>query len=259
MFRFLRLKRAHLRRCVSGSGRIVALVVAGLTVSAPAGAQTTETGSFDVLLGGVRAAVVSYAANTSGDRYAVTGKLTTTGLLGAVVRASYEATARGRQAGPGKYRPSSFTEIRDSSREVSRAEMRFEGGRPLVKTYVPPRDADRHAVDPKTQAGTVDPMTVIFATLRNQPRARVCDLSLQVFDGKRRSEVVLSNPSAETSDGEITCQGTYRRIAGWSPEKLTEKSRFGFEMTYGRQPDDTYAITRVTTDTTFGRAVLRRR
>lgn len=259
MIQFPYLNGHLLRRVLPQGGRIIALALAGMIASAPATAQTSETGNFDVLLGGVRAAVVSYAANTRGDQYAVTGKLATTGLLGAVVRASYEATARGRQTGPGQYRPSSFTEIRDSSREVSRAEMRFDSGRPSVKTYVPPRDADRHAVDPATQSGTVDPMTVIFATLRNQPRERVCDLALQVFDGKRRSEVTLINPSAETAAGEITCQGRYRRIAGWSPEKLAEKSRFGFEMTYDRQADGTYRVTRVTTDTTFGRAVLQRR
>jgi hypothetical protein len=238
---------------------IRAAALAAVVLVAPGGARATETGSFDVLLGGVRAAVVSYAANTDGDRYAVTGKLSTTGVVGAMVRVSYEATARGRQTGPGRYRPTSFTEIRDSAREVSRAEMRFAGGRPQVKTYVPPRETDRHAVDPATQAGTVDPMTVIYAALRDQPRDQVCDLALQVFDGKRRSEVTLSNPSPETGAGEITCKGQYRRIAGWSPDKLAERTRFDFEMTYARQPDGVYRVTRVTTDTTLGRAVLRRR
>lgn len=233
-------------------GAVLLLAGAGM-------AQATETGVFDVSLGGVRAAVVQYAANAEGERYAVTGKVNTTGLLGAVVRASYEATARGREPSPGEYRPSSFTEIRDASKEVSRAEMLFRSGRPQIKTYDPPRKSDRHAVDPATQAGTVDPMTVIYAALRDQPRERVCDLSLQVFDGKRRSAVTLSRPSAETGDGRITCQGLYRRIAGWSPSSLAEKSRFPFEMTYARQDDGSYRVVRVTTDTTFGRAVLQRR
>lgn len=230
----------------------LALVGAATPVSA------TEQGVFDVSLGGVRAAVVQYAANSDGTRYAVTGKVRTTGVLGAVVKASYEATARGQQTGPNAYRPSSFVETRNASGERSEAEMLYRGGRPQVKVYDPPREADPHAVDPATQAGTVDPMTVIYAALRDQPEARVCDLTLQVFDGKRRSEVVLSNRRA-AANGEITCQGLYRRIAGWSPRKLAEKTRFTFEMTYAPKGDGVYEVARVTTDTTFGRAVLKRR
>lgn len=227
-------------------------------IGAAAPATATEQGVFDVMLSGVRAAVVQYAANSDGNRYAVTGKVRTTGFLGAVVKASYEATARGQQIGPNAYRPSSFVETRNASGERSEAEMLYRGGRPQVKVYDPPRDADPHAVDPATQAGTVDPMTVIYAALRNQPEARVCDLTLQVFDGKRRSEVVLSKRRA-ASNGEITCQGLYRRIAGWSPRKLAEKTRFTFEMTYAPRGDGIYEVARVTTDTTFGRAVLQRR
>jgi hypothetical protein len=235
-----------------------AALVAGLALGQATQARATETGVFDISLGGIRAAVVQYAANTEGNRYAVTGKMNTTGLLGAVVRASYEATARGTEPRPGQYRPTSFTEVRDASKEVSRAEMLFRSGRPQIKTYDPPRKSDRHAVDPATQSGTVDPMTVIYAALRDQPRERVCDLSLQVFDGKRRSEVRLSDP-AEASDGRITCQGVYRRIAGWSPESLAERSRFPFQMTYAPKGEGVWRVVRVTTDTTFGRAVLQRR
>lgn len=229
-----------------------------LALGAVPRALAAETGVFDVSLGGIRAAVVQYAANTGEGRYAVTGKMTTTGLLGAVVRASYEATAQGAEPRPGAYRPSSFTEIRDASGELTRAEMLFSGGRPQVKTYDPPRDRDRHAVDPAGQGGTIDPMTVIYAALRDQPRDRVCAMSQQVFDGKRRSEVILSDPRVQ-DDGRITCQGLYRRIAGWAPDKLAERSRFPFEMTYAPGGDGVYRVVRVTTDTTFGRAVLQRR
>lgn len=100
-----------------------AALVAGLALGQATQARATETGVFDISLGGIRAAVVQYAANTEGNRYAVTGKMNTTGLLGAVVRASYEATARGTEPRPGQYRPTSFTEVRDASKEVSRAEM----------------------------------------------------------------------------------------------------------------------------------------
>lgn len=242
-------------RLAASLARLAALCALCLPAAALA---ETERGVFDVSLRGVNAATVQYVANTENGEYAVTGILRTTGLVGAFVSASYEATAVGRLRDNGGYRPYSFTERRDAGDGVSTAEMRYRRGVPQIKTYVPPRESDRHAVDPSGQGGTVDPMTAIWAALRDQPRERVCALDVTVFDGKRRSGVRLSNPS-EQSDGTIRCQGEYRRIKGWSPQKLAERSRFPFTMTYARTGAGDWQVVRVTTETSFGRAELRRR
>lgn len=223
----------------------------------PAFAQS-EQATFDVTLRGVTAANVRYAANIAGDEYAVTGILRPTGLVGAVVDAGYEATSVGRFRASGGFRPYSFTERRTESGDLSTAEMRYRRGVPQIKTYNPPREADPFAVDPAGQGGTVDPMSAIWAALRDQPRAQVCDLDITVFDGKRRSGVRLRNPAVQ-SNGTITCDGEYRRIKGWSPEKLAERTRFPFKMTYAENGAGVWQVVRVTTQTSFGQAELRRR
>jgi len=231
--------------------------LAALCLALPAAAQT-ERGSFDVILRGVTAAKVQYVSNVKGTDYAVTGLLRTTSLLGAFVNASYEATAVGRMRSDGGYRPFSFTEKRNDGEEVSSAEMRYRRGVPQIKTYSPPRARDDDAVDPAGQGGTADPMTAIWAALRTQPREKVCALDITVYDGKRRSGVRLSNPAPQ-ADGTIRCAGEYRRIKGWSAAKLAERSRFPFTMTYAKTEQGDWQVVHVTTQTSFGKAQLRRR
>ncbi|MEM8581651.1 MAG: DUF3108 domain-containing protein [Pseudomonadota bacterium] len=217
-----------------------------------------ESAAFDVTLRGITAAKVRFAANVESNEYAVTGILRPTGLVGAVVDAGYEATSVGRFQSSGGFRPYSFTERRTEDGALSTAEMRYRRGIPQIKTYNPPRDVDPFAVDPSGQGGTVDPMTAIWAALRDRPRDLLCDLDVIVFDGKRRSGVRLANPALQ-NDGTITCAGEYRRIQGWSPQRLAERSRFPFTMTYAENDSGAWEVVRVTTETKFGRAELRRR
>ena len=102
-------------------------------------------------------------------------------------------------------------------------------------------------------------MTVIFAALRDRPADKACSMQLDVFDGKRRSRVALGNPQAGAGGATITCTGEYRRIKGWSPEDMAERTQFPFQMRYERQADGMYRVVEITTPTTLGRATLRRR
>jgi hypothetical protein len=234
---------------------MIATTATATSVPASAG---SETGTFDVILRGFRAATMKYAAQIEGGDYAVTGQIAPSGIFGAIADVSYKATSKGRQRGKG-YLPFSFEEERRAPKGVSTATMQFQGGVPQVKKYNPPRSADPHAVNPRSQKGTVDPMTVIFASLRDQPRRKACALSLSVFDGKRRSKVTLSGPTTEDGNGKFNCSGEYRRIRGWSAEDMAERSRFPFQMTYQRQQNGLYRVVEITTPTTLGRATLRRR
>ena len=234
------------------------VIAAAATATGVPASAGSETGTFDVILRGFRAATMKYAARIEGDRYAVTGQIAPSGLIGAIADVSYNATSQGRQRSKG-YLPFSFVEERRAPKGVSTANMSFKGGVPQVKQYDPPRSADPNAVDPRTQKGTVDPMTVIFASLRDQPREKACALNMSVFDGKRRSQVTLAKPTAENGEGKFNCSGEYRRIKGWSAEDMAERSRFPFQMTYQRQQSGLYRVVEITTPTTLGRATLRRR
>lgn len=220
------------------------------------GAQAAEQGVFDVTLLGVRAATISIAGRIEGGQYAASGQLRTTGLLRLVAEVAYDAEVQGRVRA-GRFEPRLYRESARDGDEQYAAEMRYRGRVPQPKGYAPPRETGG-GLDPATQAGTVDVMTAIFAVLRDQPRSGVCDVALQLFDGARRTQVVLTRPEA-LPDGGIRCAGEYRRLQGFSAEAMADKQRFPFTLTYAPLSDGTYRVMRVDTQTTFGQASVRRR
>ena len=121
-------------------------------------------------------------------------------------------------------------------------------------------DRDRgkrpYDVDPATQVGTVDPLTAMFATLRDVAPGRECGRSLKMFDGRRSSELRLGAPQ---TDGEnVVCAGEYRRIGGFPPDDMAERTRFPFTLTYA-PAGDRMQVVEVAMDTLYGKARLVRR
>ena len=241
----------------TGFGAKAALLGAVIALSAGA-ARAEERAVFDITLLGFRAATLSFAGVVQDGAYAASGQLRSTGIARVVAKVAFDAQVRG-VVRAGRFHPRSYAERAVTDEASSAGAVRYVGRTPQDKVYDPPRAVDSHGVPARDQAGTVDPMTVIFAALRDQPRAGVCALAYPVYDGARRSQVTLTQPSAETSAGRLTCQGEYRRIAGFSPQSMAERQSFPFELTYQRQPDGLYRVVLVTTPTTFGQATLRRR
>jgi hypothetical protein len=232
---------------------LIAAVLACATTTAQA--QTTHTGTFDVRLAGIPAGVVSFSAVEDGRQYSAAARAQSSGLVALVRDVSYDARASGRITGRG-FVPTRYQESANTGERVSRAVMEFVRGVPQVKSYDPPQERRANDVDPATQGGTVDPMTAIYALLRDVPRDQVCTLSVPIFDGRRASRVTTSGPRA---DGErIRCEGEYRRVAGFSDRQMREKTRFPFSITYA-PAGDRYHVERIAIDTLYGRATLDRR
>jgi hypothetical protein len=135
--------------------------------------------------------------------------------------------------------------------------MEYRSGVPQVKRYNPPRELGSDGIDPSTQGGTVDPLTAMFATLRDVPQGKECNRSLTLFDGKRRSAVVLGAPKAG-QDG-VTCPGEYRRLEGFSAEDMAERARFPFTLRLMPAGNGMMQVTEVTMQSIYGAAELRRR
>jgi hypothetical protein len=233
------------------------LLIAALVsfAAATAGAQTTHTGTFDLKLSGVPAGVVGFSAVEDGGQYSAAVEARSSGLVALVRDLSYDARATGRITERG-FVPTRYQESANTGERQSRAVMEYVRGVPQVKSYDPPQERRSRDVDPATQGGTVDPMTAIYALLRDVPREEVCTLSVPVFDGRRASRVTTSGPKA---DGDrIVCAGEYRRIAGFSERQMREKARFPFSITYA-PAGDRYRVERIAIDTLYGRATLDRR
>jgi hypothetical protein len=128
---------------------------------------------------------------------------------------------------------------------------------PQVKSYAPPRDPDEGGLDPATQGGTVDPLTAMYAFLRDRPAAAACNQRLVLFDGERRSQLALGPP--RPADGGISCDGEYRRLEGFSAEDMAERTRFPFSLRLEPAAGDLLRVTEVRMQTLFGPAVMARR
>jgi hypothetical protein len=169
------------------AGAMVLLAALPLRAEAPA--------VFDLSIRGIPAATLQFDGRVADGRYAVAGRLESSGVVGMLRRIRFDAEARGAVRGE-RFAPSAYRESADTGRRQSQAVMEYRRGVPQVKEYAPPRAANEAGIDPATQGGTVDPLTAMFAALRDRPVESACNLDVHIFDGKRRSRVVLAAPQA---------------------------------------------------------------
>lgn len=224
--------------------------------STPAAADQQDSAIFDLHLRGLRAGTLSVSGAIEGASYAASGKLQSSGILAAIKKIRYDAKVSGSVSGS-RYTPRTYQETADTGRRQSESLMEYRAGVPQLKVYNPPRKPEDQDIDPATQGGTVDPMTAAYATLRDVPEAEACQLSLTLFDGKRRSQVQLSNPVMQGD--RITCAGEYRRLEGFSEKDMAEKSRFPFRLIYNPAQNGVLRVGEVQMDTLYGKGVLKRR
>ena len=224
--------------------------------STPAAADQQDSAIFDLHLRGLRAGTLSVSGAIEGASYAASGKLQSSGILAAIKKIRYDAKVSGSVSGS-RYTPRTYQETADTGRRQSESLMEYRAGVPQLKVYNPPRKPEDQDIDPATQGGTVDPMTAAYATLRDVPEAEACQLNLTLFDGKRRSQVQLSNPVMQGD--RITCAGEYRRLEGFSDKDMAEKTRFPFRLIYNPAQNGVLRVGEVQMDTLYGKGVLKRR
>ncbi len=117
----------------------------------------------------------------------------------------------------------------------------------------PPR---KHAPDPARVVGALDPVSAGFALLRDNAPENICDVSVDVFDGSRRSRLTVGKPVA--AQGGFVCEGTYARLEG-EAHSLSSQSEYPFTLTFAPTGDGQVRIERIETRTRFGPAVISRR
>lgn len=228
----------------------LALALVGL--AAPG--ALAEQARFGFVLRGITVGSLDWnGSGTAGGAYAVSGVLKTSGLAAMVKRVRYSATAKGAISGTGNYATASYAEDADTGKRQSQSVMVWQKGVPVIQSYKPERQPRPYDVDPATQKGTVDPLTAMFATLRDVAPGAECKASLDLFDGRRASKLILGSPQ-KTGDT-VTCAGEYRRIAGFSPEDMAEKTRFPFTLTYAPAGEG-MRVVEVAMDTLYGKARL---
>ncbi|WP_045389318.1 DUF3108 domain-containing protein [Falsirhodobacter sp. alg1] len=222
----------------------------------PAVPQTAGPALYSLTIRGVTAGSLRVSGQIESGRYAISGMLQSGGLVGILRSIRYDAATQGRFAAD-RFTPESYSERSDNNGRQRSATMTYRAGVPQVKAYTPPRAANENDVDPATQGGSVDPLTALYATLRDVPAGEECSRSLRIFDGRRSTELALSRPVRRGDT--VTCNGEYRRVDGYSPQEMAEKTTFPFTLQYEAIPGNMMRVTQVTTDTIYGAARLTRR
>lgn len=212
---------------------------------------------FDLVTTGITAATVAYSARQEGDRYIVTARFTSTGLLALLRRVRFEATSEGLLT-EGKPRPARYAAEAEVGRRSGATVVEYTDGTPRLTVDEPPRAPADWQIDAATQGGTVDPISALFVTLRDAAPGTECNRTFRMFDGRRATELTVG-PSSPGADGTRTCAGEYRRIAGYPPEDMAERTRFPFTLTLAPTADGRLRVIEVTMDSLIGKARLVRR
>lgn len=238
--------------------RLVALVALAFAAPPPATAQVVqESGQFDLLVAGISAAKMDYSATQQGDSYTVTAGFASTGLLALMRRVQFTARAEGAIEN-GLPRPSRYEARAEAGRRSGEMAMDYADGIPQVRVDLPPRAPADWQIDPATQGGAVDPISALFVTLRDVAPGAECNRRFRMFDGRRATELTVG-PSRPGEDGALTCAGEYRRVAGYPPEDMEERTRFPFTLTLMPSGDGTLRVVEVEMDSLIGKARLIRR
>lgn len=218
--------------------------------------ERREQATFDLELRGIRAGSISFSGASNAAAYSVATRLQSTGLVNLVRRLRYEGQVQGRIV-DGRLQPTRYQENLDNGGRESATRLEFNGRTPVVAARTPPREPRPYDIEPGEQTGAVDILTAVFAVFRDTPRASLCNLDLAMYDGRRRTQIVVSAPT--DAGNRVTCTGEYRRVAGFSPEDMAERTRYPFTLVYGPGPEGLMRLNEVQMESTQGRGRLIRR
>ncbi len=233
-----------------------ALACATAMPSAGLAERIEDKATFSVVIRGISAASLGFSAIQDGNRYAVSGLLKSAGIAAMFRKISYNATAKGSVSGT-RYTPSSYVEQADNGKTQSTSKMTYSRGVPSAVQYTPPREGRDKDVNPATQGGTVDTLTALYAILRDVDAGQECKVSLKMYDGRYVSSIAISNPKKQGDA--VVCTGQYRRIAGFKPEEMAERTTFPFTLTYEPTGNGRMRVTEVSMDSIYGKASMKRR
>lgn len=194
----------------------------------PAATQSYQD-SYELRFGTLQVARLVLAVNATADGYALAGRAESTGLVGLFRTLHFDMNATGTHSG-NQFAAQSYREDVDTGRRASTVDMQWQDGRPVVITRAPLEPQAAWHIDPATQTGTIDPLSAVYSIARPRPEAELCGFELDVFDGRRRSQVMLGSPTVQ--NGRIICRGAYSRRAGFSPEEMAEQTEFPFTAVF---------------------------
>lgn len=226
----------------------------GLAVAAAVSGTGAAAGEaqFDVYLLGLKAGTLTLSMKEDGSRYAASGRIRSSGVVGAVADYRVDAEVVGRKT-QGDRRPERYAERIRAGRDEDSTQLTFAGDVPQVETTEEP---ESHWLEPLEASGALDPLTTVWHLLRDRAEDDLCKIDTVFFDGARKGRV--SARMGDERGDQVTCQGIYERLGGFSRKELKTGTEFPFSLVYARNGTG-WKLTRMDVQSTRGRAQLIRR
>jgi hypothetical protein len=230
------------------------LAMAGfIFISAAPSLGDAQKATFDLYISGIRAGEMTLKSVEKGGSYSAASRIQAAGFIGKLAKFFFDGTAKGSIRGDGVVIPSTYVAESKSSRADRHTEIDWKNGTPTRVSVEPPRNT---APDPAAQGGTLDPVSAGFALLRDARPGKICNMTVDIFDGSRRSRLKLGKPVE--NDKEYVCAGKFSRIKG-EAHNAVSKREFPFEVVFRKNGDGAAQLKRIQTQTKFGKAVVERR
>ena len=209
---------------------VYAILICANTLSAK-----TEQYSFNVFLWGLKVGELVYSIKKESNQYDISGILRSKGFARVVTKYKFVAQTQGRLS-KSKYYPSSYSEKSDTGRRKEEKSIVYHKMIPKITSAKAPKP---HWAQPKSQKGTVDPMTAIHLVMGDRIEKALCTQKINLFDGARRIEIILSKINIQKNSAQ--CRGDYIRQDGYTDEEMKEGKIFPFTINYIKR-NEIYAV-----------------
>ncbi len=236
----------------------VALALAA-QLSAPAlGQNRIDNLDFSLSVGGFRVASLNIRGEVSERSYKIAAVLTSTGIVNWFTNIRYDGRVEGTTR-RGNLVPRHYVETTSRDGSQASGSITYRNGVPVRIEKSPPDILGTPRASISKQRGTLDLLTMSYLALRDVELGEICDKSFSLYDGTRRSEVVLGEPVA-FGDG-FRCDCKIVRVDGYSESAMAEQPELPFELEFRpvEDRDDWYAVKRLKAPTDYGRLVATRR
>lgn len=239
-------------------GLVLSLILSawwpGEATPAMAGEQALSA-RFDVNALGFKVGELTIDGRLGKADYDVTARFGTTGLVRLFRDMGFVMRAHGIRSG-GRLWPDEYVEQVNTGSRISNARLVYDAGVPrLVGGRV--EDGEVEPLDPATQGGTIDPLTALFTVLRDRPDRELCTTDVDIFDGGRRTRVLLTGRIER--HGKVTCVGQFRRVDGYPARDMKRRRVVPLSISYEKGENGLMRATGASLRTTYGPVGLTRR
>lgn len=218
-------------------------------------ADGATSARFTVQAFGVKIGEFQLIGSTDSRAYTTSGNFATTGLVSGLKNLRLALASTGYRKGA-QFLPQLYTEQIQSGAKVAVVQMQYRDNVPAL-IGVRMDEPEVPDLNPRGQTDTVDPMTGVFMALRDQPENEACQLNQPMFDGTRRTRIVLRTITRR--DGTLICSGHFDRLAGYPPEQMAKLAQSALQVTYAPGPGGQMQVQTAQMHSLIGPVILIRR